>query len=259
MPSINVKPNSPANTHQLSLSGAGRLFGIHLKGGAQSIIESPVSPSNIQVSGGGKKFGDWDPSFSHIEIRDWEGGRGNEFYSDDPSAYYDGYGWTLSPGVWHQAPQWVFGENFTPSDNYMPGAQHSVVGHSVQWAHLASTQHYARSFAQQGTTYTGTQVQMWIRRIGRPPAQLNVRTISSASNRPASSAAGIVASTALQSTAVEELESFVWTAVLSTGIDQTASTAVNWWVEVFTSVAGTEANHWEIAYNSSAATDSTAM
>ena len=262
MAAINVRPGGQNNTHQISLSGKGRKFGIKLLGGARAIVESPSSPSNIQAGADGRKFGDWDPSFSHIEVRDFEGGRGNEFYSDDPSAFYDGYGWTLSPGVWHQAPQWTFGHGFVGSDNYMPGAQVPLVaGRSVKWQSLASTVHFARSFEQMGTSYVGALLQTWIRRIGRPPAPLRAQigtsaTTAGGTGRPSSAP---TVSTTLETSACEELESFIWNAQLSTTIAREATTGVNRWVELFTSVAGTEANHWEIGYNSSAASGNSSV
>ena len=106
---VNVRPGSPGNTHDLSLSGLGRTWGLKLERGAKSIVEAPVQPSNVEKAGGVKRYGDFDPAFAHIEMRTWDGGRGSEFLSDDPTMYFDGYGWTLTPGVWHQVPQWWFG------------------------------------------------------------------------------------------------------------------------------------------------------
>src|SRR3990167_9500510 len=112
---VSVHPESPANTHHISLSGLGRTFGVRLERGAKSIIEAPIQPSNVERGGGVKKFGDFDPQFAHIEMRDWTGGRGGEFLSDDPTMYYDGYGWSLTPGMFYQAPQWWWGEFRGPS------------------------------------------------------------------------------------------------------------------------------------------------
>src|SRR3990167_2450947 len=237
---VSVRPNSAANTHHISLSGLGRTFGVRLERGAKSIIEAPIQPSNVERGGGVKKFGDFDPQFAHIEMRDWTGGRGGEFLSDDPSMFYDGYGWSLTPGMWYQAPQWWWGEFRGPStavstvanseaaDNFMPGALRSSAGYSVQWYGLASTTHLARSFQQQGSSYIMQRVQTWVRKIGEPPAPLNVRILSSATTaggagRPASSAA---AGTTVQllSSDVEPLESFVWTASMTTASTQSGTT-----------------------------------
>ncbi len=166
--SVYVRPESPGATHHISLQGAGRIWGVKLKRGARSIVESALTPSNIEKGGGGgKKFGDFDPSFAQIEMRDWSGGRGSESFSDDPTKYYDGYGWTLTPGVWHQAPQWSWGEMSTlTGDVLMPGANRFKSGNSVQWQSLASTQHYSRRFVQSSGAYDISRIQTWIRRFG---------------------------------------------------------------------------------------------
>ena len=213
-------------------------------------------------------------------MRTWEGGRGNEFLSDDPTRYFDGYGWTLTPGVWHQAPQWWQGEFSGPTtaatttpattvdsqfsaDNFLPGSMRSSAGYNMLWRSMASTTHLARSFLQQGSSYIMSRTQMWVRKIGTPRAPLNLRILSSATTaggagRPASSAlAGTTAQ--LNSTSVEELESFIWNAAMTTASTQTGTTTPNWWVEVWTSLAGTDVNHWEIGYNSSAGVASTVM
>ena len=261
MPAITVRPGNPQNTHQLSLAGGGRKYGIKLKGGARSIVETPASPSNIQVGADGRKFGDWDPSFSHIEVRDWTGGRGSEFYSDDPTQFYDGYGWTLSPGVWHQSPQWMFGEDYVPAHNFMPGAKRYPAGHSVKWQSLASTQHYARSFPEDGlTAYSGTHGMMWVRRIGKPPAPLSLEigssgTTAGGAGRPSSA---MTALAQLATSNCEELESFVWVSSFTTALTVSSGSS-NKWLEVYTSVAGTEANHWEIGYNGTALSNSTVL
>jgi len=269
-----VRPNNPGNTHHISWSALGRTYGIKLERGAQSVVEAPVQPSNIERGGGVKKYGDFDPAFATIEMRTWEGGRGGEFLSDDPTKYFDGYGWSLTPGMWYQHPQNWYGEFQGPStaagttsistvstaesaDNYMPGSHGTSANYSMLWHSMASTTHLARSLMQQGSSYEMANVQTWIRRIGTPPAQLNlaIRTTKATAgggltNRPATSAAADTTAV-LTAASVEELESFVWTASLTTVTAQTNSTVVSWWVEVWTSVQGTDANHWEIGYNTS--------
>jgi hypothetical protein len=217
------------------------------------------------MTGGVKRYGDFDPHFANIEMRDWTGGRGGEYLSDDPTKYFDGYGWSLTPGYWHQAPQWWWGEFNGPStaastvpatfaaDNYMPGALRGQTNYSLLWRSLATTQHVARSFLQQGSSYIMTNVETWVRKIGEPPAPLNVRILSSASTgggngRPASSIT-VNSTIQLASSSVEPLESFVWAATVTSASTQSGTTTLNWWVELWTSVAGTDANHWEVAYD----------
>lgn len=244
------------------MQGGGRIWGIKLKRGARSIIESALTPSNIEKGGGGgKKFGDFDPSFAHIEMRDWSGGRGNEYLTDDPTQYFDGYGWTLTPGVWHQAPQWSFAEMSTlTGDVLMPGANRFAVGNSVGWQSLASTNHYARGFTQSSGAYSIKRVQTWIRRFGVPPADLSigVSTADDNSGHPSAFTSASSNIVKLAAADTEELESFVWNATLTSVVAQDGTTTKPIWVHVFTTVAGGEANHWELGYNTSAATGSSA-
>jgi len=263
--SVYVRPESPGATHHISLQGGGRIWGVKLKRGARSIVESALTPSNIEKGGGGgKRFGDFDPSFAHIEMRDWSGGRGSEFFSNDPTQYYDGYGWTLTPGVWHQAPQWSWGEMSTlTGDVLMPGANRFDVGRSMSWqSFTASTVAssgdviYGRSFTQSSGAYDIKRVQTWIRRFGVPPAPLRVLATTDASTTGISSASSNL--TTLGSTGIEALESVVWNATLTSAVAQDGSTTKAIWVYLWTTQAGTVANHWEIGYNTSAASNSSA-
>src|SRR4030042_3360006 len=106
MPNVRVRPKDANATHDISLSDGVNTWGITLKEGARGIQESPATPSNIRITGGGTKFGDYDPMMSHIEQRDWSGGRGQEYFVDDPTRFYDSWeAWSLTPGKLFQAPQ----------------------------------------------------------------------------------------------------------------------------------------------------------
>jgi hypothetical protein len=100
---------------------------------------------------------------------------------------------------------------------------------------------------------------MWIRRIGKPPAPLKSRIVTNDDGPgPANHGTTACSTAVLESTAVEEFESFVWRANYSTAPAQTTQVGVQWWIEVWTTKAGTEANHWEIGYSPTTAVDSTA-
>lgn len=255
---VRVKPKNPSNTHDISLSDGSRTWGIKLTEGPRAIQEISSQPSNIRITGGGEKYGDFDPAFSHIEMRDWTGGRGGEKLVDDPSKFYDSLSaWTLTPGWWHQAPQWYFAEGTSDAGEvYMPGSKRHVVPNSVQWTGLLSTAHYARSFTADFTS-TGKRVQFWARRVGNPGA-LTVQAlnnISSGTGRPGSSAP--VCTTTVSATAIEEGPSALMTVTLSTGL--TISSGTKYWVGIYASSAGTPSAHWELGYNSTDATGSTTL
>lgn len=265
MPSVRVKPQSPGNTHDISLSGSGETWGIKLGQGARSIQEISATPSNIRITQGGQKFGDFDPSFSHIEMRDWSNGRAREYYVDDPAAFFDGTAWTLTEGQWHQPPMWGWGAG----DNYnsaimMPGnfganevSFLQADGLRVDFKPLLSTTHYARKVystlsSVHSTFATSAQSPSYInlvaRRFGNPP-NLNVNLYAGGASRPDSS--NLTDSDTISATNIEEY--LVGTPrndsifITPPSFTSAASSA---WVEIFTTVASRLGNHWEIGYTS---------
>ena len=66
MANVRVKPYDPSATHDLSLTDGTHTWGITLSEGAKGIQEAPATPSNIRITAGGTKFGDYDPMMSHI-------------------------------------------------------------------------------------------------------------------------------------------------------------------------------------------------
>ena len=85
--SIRVYPGAKNPSHEISLSDGIRRWGLRLDGGPGAIQEIPMTPSTLQFTGGGTKFGDWEPGMSHIEQRTWEGGRGQQDFVDDPTRF----------------------------------------------------------------------------------------------------------------------------------------------------------------------------
>ena len=105
---IKVYPGVKRPTHHISLSDGVRTFGLRLEDGPRSIQEIPMTPSTVHFSGGGTKFGDWEPGMSHIEQRTWEGGRGLADFVDDPTRFFDSkLAWTLTPGKIFPIPRWT--------------------------------------------------------------------------------------------------------------------------------------------------------
>lgn len=254
--SIVVEPDNPGNTHDLSFFINGRKWGIKLAQGARSVQELPSQPSNILINAKGRRTGDYDPSHGHEEIRTWEDGRGIEFHTDDNTRYFDSLNaWTLTPGLWHQAPQWTWGHAYHQTDAYMPGALKYNLSGSVRWLRLTSTAHHARSFVNPGSSnYTMAEVMLWVRRVGRP-ADLSVRFTSSGSGRPLSSNSSGV--NTLSATSIEEYVSVPKIISLSTGILQ--STAATYWMETWTTAAGNRGNYWELGYGTTDGVGSSSM
>ena len=83
MTEVYVRPGDPNSTHDFSIAGGGQIFGFRLDDGIESIQAVADQASTILASAEGKKYGDWEPKHSHIEQRDWSGGRGQKDFSDD--------------------------------------------------------------------------------------------------------------------------------------------------------------------------------
>ena len=110
MPDVSVSPDNPNPSHDISLFDGNQKWGLRLNKGARGIQEVPITPSTLYFSQGGTKTGDHEPGFSHIEQRDWSGGRGQEDFSVDPTQFFDSKEcWTLTPGLMFPAPQMNFG------------------------------------------------------------------------------------------------------------------------------------------------------
>jgi hypothetical protein len=234
-----------------------------------SIQEIPATPSNIRITQGGGKFGDFDPSFSHIEMRDWSNGRGQEYLSDDPAAFYDGTAWTLTPGSWHQPPMWGYARNFNKSFGFMPGNEEffsSITSSAmpINWRPLISTAHQAVNFkwdpsSLAGHIGTSAQLSTWViqdveiifRKIGSPPnLHVGIFGGTTAADTVQSSLAedeGVI-----QSTSIEPDEVVVYRLHLSSASSgvNLSSIVIYPTVEVYTTVAGSPTNRWDIAYSS---------
>jgi hypothetical protein len=239
-----VGPSQKNPTELLSLSNplTGDKLDLRISGGVNGIQEIPQTPSTMFKAGGGKKYGDYDPTFAHLEQRTWEGGRAQEDWVDDETRFYDSMNaWTMTPGRAFPAPRWVFGEGYDYADVLLPGAKRFSIGDDVKWVRVNSGAYYARSFTAQAS-YTPTTIQVLIRRIGDPSGTLTVRLHSDDSTAP-----GTVLKTATVTTDTITDTPSVLHHFTFTGEALTASTL--YWVTVYSDAADSAANHWEVGYS----------
>lgn len=224
-------------THDLSISDGTRTFGIRLKDGAAGITETPATPTTLRLTGGTGKYGDYDPSMAHIEQRDWSGGRGLENYVDDPSRYFDGTAWTLTPDVLLSALQWHLTSGTIPWNSDLPG--------SVTWKSLTGENRaLARSFAPT-TTYNSSQNFHWLRRVGTP-GPLTIATYSSAATAVPDSA------TATQTINASAITNDTPSVFFGSTYSSVAMASGNtYWSVVSGNSSDTARDHWEIACGSS--------
>ena len=110
MGSVTVAPGSPGSTHEISIDDGVSIYGLKLSGGAKGIQEVPATPSTLYFTQGGTKYGNAEPGFSHVEQRDWSGGRGQDDFSVDVTQFFDSKeAWTVTPGFFTCAPLMNFG------------------------------------------------------------------------------------------------------------------------------------------------------
>src|SRR5687767_11940419 len=147
----------------VTLEDDGHIFSLKLRNGANGFNEGSTSPSTLNNSSGGGKYGDFDANFSHLEQRTWHGGRGNENFVDDQTRYFDSKElWSLTPNKLFPAPQWDFARGLRDMDIYMP------IIRNVTWIPLVGANlHQAIEFSA-SASYSTDRNRVFLRRRGTP-------------------------------------------------------------------------------------------
>jgi hypothetical protein len=232
----NVGPSKVLATHDFALSWNGAKAGFKYANGQRSVFEQAATPSTINVSGGGTKFGDWDPDFSHIEQRTWLGGRANNDFSTDSSRFFDSKDmFTMLENRVVPTLQWKLATGLRTALQTLPG--------DVNWKSLIGSSLYmASTFTVGGSALAADNVSIWLRRVGSPGA-LTVEIWTDSSGEPGSLVASATAS--VDTTDIIDVISEFRTFDLSAAGDLTAATA--YWVVVYGAIGSSKANHWEVA------------
>ncbi len=232
---VNVSPNAKNPTHHLSLSDGVFTWGINLLNGAHSIDEVPVTPSTVLLSSGQGRFGDWDPSMSHIEQRDWAGGRGSDDFSESPDRFWDSHNlFSMVEGKVFPALQWKFATGLRTAHQHLPG--------NVNWRPLFGTTRYiASSFTVGSSNMSAYNFHTWLRRVGKPGA-LTIEIWTDSSGNPGSLVA-TATGTITTSTVQDVVSRFVGVNV-SAGATLTASTT--YWVVAYGNSSDNKNSHWEV-------------
>jgi hypothetical protein len=239
--SIRVYPGAKNPSHEISLSDGVRRWGLRLDGGPGAIQEVPMTASTLQFSGGGTKFGDWEPGMSHIEQRTWEGGRGQEDYVDDPTRFFDSMNaWTMNSGKLFPAPQWKFASGLRESYHHLPG--------DMDWQPLIGNRRWlAVSFVVGDQSFNLDKVYLWLRRAGSP-GELSVSIFADDSGEP-----GFMVSEGAASIGSDTISDVVSNLA---GFDLSACGSLSANTRYHLVIAGPQednaANHWEIGIDTSA-------
>ena len=59
-------------SHQITLEGDGKKYGIKISGDTP-VVEVPMTIPRLILPGSDVKYGDWDPTYDHIEQREYRG------------------------------------------------------------------------------------------------------------------------------------------------------------------------------------------
>ena len=240
---IKVYPGVKRPTHHISLSDGVRTFGLRLEDGPRSIEEIPMTPSTVHFSGGGTKFGDWEPWMSHLEQRSWEGGRGLADFVDDPTRFFDSkLAWTLTPGRLFPVPRWKF------ANGHMTEAHENLPG-DMDWLILSGLVYeVAEPFTHSSDWATYEYSYLWLRRVGNP-SDLTITLQIDNAGEP-----GTIKSYAeISADDVHEGEVYLWRFTMLT---PSALTGTDGWIKASADMGDDAANHWEIGIDADGGTAS---
>lgn len=189
---------------------------------------------SIVLNSEGRRIGDFD------EQRTWNGGRGGERFSDDPSKYKDGKEvFTAIEGHLFPSLQWNISEGYRVAEQALPG--------SLSWRGLFGTQRYiSRSFTC-SPAMTADKAWLWIRRVGQP-GTLTFELRSNSAGDPGSVLKTVTKTVSDFPDVLSQLEEFDWTST------QALSDATVYHIVVYGAATDNATSHWEIGVDTSVTT-----
>lgn len=182
---------------------------------------------SVVLNAEGRKVGDFD------EQRTWEGGRGGERFSDDPTKYKDAKeATTWVPGHLFPSLQWQISSGYRD-------AEFTLLG-SKSWRGVFGTKRYRSRTITASASSNRLNAWIWLRRIGTP-GTLTVELQSSSGGTPT----GTVLKTATVTTStitdyISVLQQFTWTA-------QAVTSGTVYHLVVYGASTDDDKNHWEVA------------
>jgi len=216
------------------------VFTIELVDGINGIRETGSQPSTLNLVGGGMKYGDFEPNFSHFEQRSWAGGRGNDNFIDDKARFSDSKtAWTWGDKVF-PAPKWRYARGLRSEDRNLSD--------SMSWyALIGTTRYLAVSFAA-AADYSADKAYLWIRRRGTPGTLTFELCSDNASPGTPDTVLKTVTKTILNITDTVSLyQVFDWTST------QALTTPTIYWVKIYGASTDNDSSHWEIGCDTATA------
>ena len=229
---INVGPDVKNPTHEISLSDGVEVWGLKLENGPAGVREGSQQPSTLRFTGGGTKFGDYEPSLSHIEQRTWKGGRGQEDFVDDATRFYDSQSaWTLTPNRLLPSLQWKFARNVRSNDTLQPG--------NMTWKALTGTTRYVSVGFAASASYSADKAYMWVRRRGSP-GTLTFELCANTAGDPGTVLQTVTKNTTNITDVISVFQVFDWTST------ESLTSGTTYHVKVYGASTDSAANHWEV-------------
>jgi len=213
-----------------------------------TIQRDPYPTSATKIYSGTQTYADSEPPFTPEVQQDWSGGRGSEVMDADATRYADGFcvdpsrgGKILLGGLA------TYATGYRKVDQQLPGFYDPAVTWSpdneVTWKALSgTTMGYAMAFAA-SATYESMNIEFIIRKVGTPPGTAITAAIYSDNGSGLPNA--LLKSTDLLVTSVDDVIGVHHKFTFATHLDLTAATVYHAVITI--AVAGTTANHWEVA------------
>jgi len=193
--------------------------------------------NNIYIRNVGKKIGDFD------EQRDWRGGMGNEYFNDDPSAYFHGSCYSLAKGHLLPPLKWRFATGYRTA--------YSNLTDSVSFRSLYGSNKYINVAVTTGAI-TADACWVWIRRRGNPSVlTLELCEHNLISNEPSTVLQTVTVSRTAISDTLSVLHKFDWTGT------QSLSAATTYSIKMYGGATSDETNHWDIGVDTGTALSKT--
>lgn len=180
--------------------------------------------NNLYIRNVGKHIGDFD------EQRDWKGGMGNEYFSDDPTGWFDGTCYTLSKGHLLPPLKWRYATGYR--------TVYSNLADSMSFRSLLGTQKYITVAVVPGVI-NADACWLWLRRRGNP-SDLTLELCADSAGNPSTVLKTVTVSTTDITDILSVFYKFDWTGT------QIFSAATTYHIKVYGGSISSEANHWDI-------------
>lgn len=181
--------------------------------------------NNIYVRNVGKKIGDFD------EQRDWRGGMGNEYFNNDPSAFFHGSCYSLAKGHLLPPLKWRYATGYR--------TVYSNVVDSKSWRSLYGGNKYITVAVTTGAI-TADACWVYIRRRGNPSV-LTLELCADSAGNPSTVLKTVTVSTSTITDVLSVFYKFDWAGT------QALSAATVYHIKLYGGSTSNETNHWDIA------------